>query len=69
MRNGNIKIEYNEKLDRFELWLINKGVDDWGLVVAVKCVPCVGGNGETDYIHYSILHEIRKFIACGYDLI
>lgn len=40
--------------------------DDWGLDTWYPLVPKDGGNGETDFIHWSILSKLGDLQRLGY---
>ena len=68
---GKIKIVYNKEKDEFQLWSRLYGEDEWEFVRGCRCVRREGekDDEEPTYVHWSILGEIRRFLALGYELV
>lgn len=65
------RIGYNDERDAFELLTSTDGGDTWGLVVSCACVKRAGEKegGEPEYIHYSLLNELRHAVDLGYKVV
>ncbi|MBQ7445886.1 MAG: hypothetical protein IJS71_08160 [Clostridia bacterium] len=67
---GKIKIVYNKDKDEFQLWSRRYGEDEWEFARGCKCVCRAGEEVEiAAYVHWSILGEIRRFLALGFELV
>ena len=66
-KNGICRVIYDKAYDSYVLELRNNGEKEWGTVMVAKCRP--DENGDTNYIHYSILTELLKTVSNGYELI
>lgn len=61
-------VHYNEKKDRFELYLRNSTDDEWDFSYAANCVATEGST-ETNFIYFGFLRELLNVINLGYEVI
>lgn len=61
-------VHYNEKKDRYELYLRNNGNEEWGFAYAANCVAAEGST-ETNFIYFGFLRELLNCINLGYEVI
>lgn len=68
-QNKMAKIHYDRVDDRYILFLRNNDDEEWGFSCSAKCRAAEGGDGATDFIHYSFLREVLQCAALGYKII
>lgn len=60
------RIVYNSKDDSFEIH-INTG-DGWGFCTGYSCWAREGGDGEKNFISWTILDKLRELQDFGYEI-
>lgn len=62
------RVRYDEKDDCFVLELWDEDFKSWGFSRSSRCVAAKGGNGETNFIHFSFMKEIVRCAELGYSI-
>ena len=63
-----VRIRYDEKTDSFDLEISTDAGKTWGLSMSAKCRP-LHDNGTADFIHYSLIMELKRAIDLGYRMV
>lgn len=61
MTNKKVRIRYDESEDGYALVFMNEKHKEWALSTVFKCRET-----NNEYIHYSIINELNKWIDLGY---
>lgn len=66
--NKQVTIKYDDKYDEFQLLIRKSEKEEWKFVRGYQCVNALGQN-EPNFIHYSILNELKDCFELGYEFI
>ena len=73
MKKNNLyaRIHYEPSEDSFQLQICSDADKEWGIVVSCQCKRDAEQHeaADTEFVHFSILKEIRRCIDLGYKFV
>lgn len=63
-----VRIRYKDETDSFDMEISTDAGKTWGLSMSAKCRP-LNDRGPTDFIHYSLITELKHAIDLGYKMV
>lgn len=66
--NKQVTIKYDKKQDEFQLLIRQSEKEEWEYSLGCQCVKTLGQD-EANFIHYSILNELKHCVLLGYEFI